>query len=87
MLEQNKEAQKKIDQLEGAQRGEAAGDLLADARDVNGAKVIGARVDGLDAKALSEMIDDLRNRIGSGVVCVASESGGKALVAVGVTKT
>ncbi|MEE3329883.1 MAG: alanine--tRNA ligase, partial [Myxococcota bacterium] len=86
LLEERKDAQRKIDQLEGAQRGEAAGDLLSEARDVNGAKVIGARVDGLEAKALSEMIDDLRNRIGSGVVCIASERGGKALVAVGVTK-
>ena len=48
--------------------------------------MIGARVDGLDAKALRELIDDLRNRLGTGVVCVASETGGKALVAVGVTE-
>ena len=86
LLEERKDAQRKIDQLEGAQRGEAAGDLLSEARDVSGAKVIGARVDGLEAKALSEMIDDLRNRMGSGVVCIASERDGKALVAVGVTK-
>ena len=43
-------------------------------------------MDGLDAKALRELIDDLRNRLGTGVVCVASETEGKALVAVGVTQ-
>ena len=86
LLDDRKEAQRKIDQLEGAQRGEAAGDLLSEATEVNGAKIIAARVDGLEAKAISEMIDDLRNRIGSGVVCITSERDGKALVAVGVTK-
>jgi alanyl-tRNA synthetase len=86
LLEERKRAQRKIDSLEGAQRGEAVGDLVAEARDVGGTRVIGARVDGLDAKALRELIDDLRNRLGTGVVCVASETGGKALVAVGVTQ-
>ena len=86
LLEERKEAQRRIEKLEGAQRGEAAGDLIDSAREVGGARVIGARVDGLDAKALRELIDDLRNRIESGVVCIAAESGGKALVAVGVTE-
>ncbi|MEE2663096.1 MAG: alanine--tRNA ligase [Myxococcota bacterium] len=86
LLDERKRAQRKIESLEGAQRGEAAGDLVSGARDVGGAKVIGARVDGLDARALRELIDDLRNRLGTGVVCVASETEGKALVAVGVTQ-
>jgi alanyl-tRNA synthetase len=86
LLDERKLAQRKIDSLEGAQRGEAAGDLVDAAREVGGAKVIGARVDGLDAKALRELIDDLRNRLGTGVVCIASETDGKALVAVGVSK-
>ena len=76
----------KITGVGGAQRGEAAGDLLSDATLVNGAKIIAARVDGLEAKAISEMIDDLRNRLGSGVVLVISEAGGKVLLAAGVTK-
>jgi len=86
LLDDRKDALRRVEKLEGAQRGEAAGDLLSGAREVGGARVIGARVDGLDAKALRELIDDLRNRLGSGVVCIAAESGGKALVAVGVTE-
>ena len=86
MLDDRKEAQRKLDQLAGAQRGEAAVELLAGAVELDGGRLVAARVDGLEGKALSEMIDDLRARIGSGVVCIASESGGKALVAVGVTK-
>jgi len=32
------------------------------------------------------MVDDFRNRLGTGVVCLAAESDGKALLAIGVTK-
>jgi alanyl-tRNA synthetase len=32
------------------------------------------------------MVDDFRNRLGTGVVCLAAENEGKALLAIGVTK-
>jgi alanyl-tRNA synthetase len=48
--------------------------------------VLGVRVDDLDAKSMRDMVDDLRNRLGSGVVLLVSESGGKVLLAAGVTK-
>ena len=45
-----------------------------------------ARVEGVGAKLMRSMIDDLRNKLGSGVVCLISENDGKVLVAIGVTK-
>ncbi len=90
LLEERRVLQRELDQLKRAQAGEAAGDLMQQVREIGGTKVLGVRVDGIDAEAMRTMIDDFRNRLGSGVVLVASslgeESGGKVLLAAGVTK-
>ncbi len=62
-----------------------SGDLAAQARDVNGVKVLAARVEG-DGKALRELADQLRGRLGQGVVALGSEQDGKAILLVAVTK-
>ena len=74
--------------LEEAQSRIAAaqsGDLAAKAVVVNGAKILAAKVDG-DAKALRELADKLRDKLGRGVVALASEQDGKAVLLVAVTK-
>jgi len=86
LLEDRKAAGREIDQLKQAQRGEAAGDLLSRVREIDGKKVLGVRTDGADAAGMRAMVDDLRGRLGSGLVLVIAESGGKVLLAVGVTK-
>ncbi len=62
-----------------------SGDLAAKAVEVKGAKILAVKVDG-DAKALRELADKLRDRIGRGVVALASEQDGKAVLLVAVTK-
>jgi len=86
LLEERKAARREIDELKAAQRGGSGEDLLADAREIAGGKALAARVDGTEAKELRNMIDDLRNRLGSGVVFLVAETKGKVLLAVGVTK-
>ena len=86
LLEDRRTSQREMEELRTAQRSEAAGDSLSEARDISGGKALATRVDGLDAKAMRSMVDDLRNRLGAGVVMLVSETGGKVLVAIGVTK-
>jgi alanyl-tRNA synthetase len=86
LLEERKAGVREIERLKQTQRGEAAGDLLSEAREVDGKKMLGVRVDGLDAAGMRSLVDDLRGRLVSGVVLVAAESGGKVLLAIGVTK-
>ena len=89
LLEERKQAQKQIDDLRARKQGSGAGDLFGSARAIAaipGAKAIAGRVEDVDAKAMRSMVDDFRNRLGTGVVCLAAESGGKALLAIGVTK-
>jgi alanyl-tRNA synthetase len=86
LLEDRKAAQKEIDDLRAGKRGASASDLAGQAREIGGVKAVAGRVDGSDAKAMRTMVDELRQRLGSGVVLLASETEGKVLVAVGVTK-
>jgi alanyl-tRNA synthetase len=89
LLDERREAQKQIDDLRARKQGSGAGDLFETARElvgIAGAKAIAGRVEDVDAKAMRTMVDDLRNRLGSGVVFLAAASGEKALLAIGVTK-
>ncbi len=62
-----------------------SGDLAAQAKVVNGARILATRVQG-DGKALRELADKLRDRLSTGVVALGSEHGGKAVLLVAVTK-
>jgi alanyl-tRNA synthetase len=54
----------------------ATADLAGNARDVGGIKVVAARVEGLDAKALRDSVDQLKSRLGDAVILLASASAG-----------
>ena len=57
-----------------------------DARDVAGVKLVTRRVEGLEKGALRGLSDSLRDRLGSGVVVLASEVDGKVALVVSVSK-
>jgi alanyl-tRNA synthetase len=57
-----------------------------DTREVKGVKLIARRVSGLEKSALRGLSDSLRDRLGSGVVIIASENDGKVSLVVSVTK-
>ncbi|HLK91474.1 MAG TPA: alanine--tRNA ligase [Polyangia bacterium] len=73
-------------ELEKLRRKLASGggrDLLSEARDVAGVRVLAARADVADPKALREVADQLRDKLGSGVIVLAGVEGDKiALVAM-----
>ena len=55
-------------------------------REVKGVKVLATRADNLDRDQLRTLVDNLRNKLGSGVVIMGSVSEGKVALIVGVTK-
>jgi len=61
-----------------------SGDLLSQAREVRGVKVLATRAEG-DAQALRELADKLRDKIGSGVIALGGASDGKAVLLVAAT--
>ena len=53
---------------------------------VLGVRVVAARVDGLDAKALRTAVDQLKDKLGSGVIVLGSaDADGKVTLVAGVT--
>jgi len=85
LLEQQKELEKQLATLQARLNSERSGELLDQAKDINGVKVLAARVDGLDGKKLREMSDQLRDKLQSGVIILGGESDGKAALLVAVT--
>jgi alanyl-tRNA synthetase len=63
----------------------ATADLSASARDVAGIKVVSARLEGLDARALREAVDRLKQQLGDAVVMLAGTQDGKAALVAGVS--
>lgn len=62
-------------------------DLLSQTRDINGTKVLVAKLDGVEPKALRGMMDDIKNRIGEGIVVLGIASADKVNLIAGVTKS
>jgi alanyl-tRNA synthetase len=86
LLDEQRQLEKQLGELEARLARSRAEDLVASARQVNGVAVIAARVDGLDPDGLRSVADTLRDRLGSGVVCVGSAVDGKVNLVAAVTK-
>jgi alanyl-tRNA synthetase len=86
LLDEQRQLEKQLQELEARLARSRAEELVASARQVNGVAVLAARVDGLDAEGLRAVADTLRDRLGSGVVCVGSVVDGKVNLVTAVTK-
>ena len=89
-LERREEELKKLrKELEQARMKSAASSVSSateNVREVKGVKVLATRADNLERSQLRTLIDNLRNKLGSGVVVLGSVSDGKVALIVGVTK-
>jgi alanyl-tRNA synthetase len=75
-------------ELEALRRKLASGggrDLLQEAQVINGIKVLAARLDGADAKVLRDTADQLKSKLGSGVVVLGAVAGDKVFLVASVT--
>ena len=86
LLDEQKALERQLAEMETKLARGKADDLAASARQVNGVAVVAGRIDGLDADGLRAVADTLRDRLGSGVVCVGSVLDGKVNLVAAVTK-
>jgi len=88
LVEQQKESHREIERLKRSLMSGDSADLSADAREVDGARVLGATVELGDAGALREMADQLRDKLEPAVILLGSVSkdGKKALLVCSVSK-
>jgi alanyl-tRNA synthetase len=84
-LARQKELQREIDTLQGRLNASKSADLLAGVKEVAGVRVLAVKVETVDPKGLRELSDTLKDRIGSGIIALGSETGGKAALLVAVT--
>jgi alanyl-tRNA synthetase len=63
-----------------------AGDLLEQAKEVKGIRVVSSRVAVTDRTAMRQMVDSLRSRLDSGVIVLASVSDGRVTLVAAVSK-
>jgi alanyl-tRNA synthetase len=80
-----KELERALEEAQSQVATARSGDLVSQAREVNGVKVLATRVQG-DGKSLRELADKLRDKLGRGVVALGAEQDGKAILLVAVTK-
>jgi len=85
LLERLKQGEKEIDTLRSRLAGSVGGDLAAHAEEVAGTKVLAHRLDGADAKTLRRTVDQLKQRLGSAALVLASVADGKVRLVAGVT--
>ncbi|WP_022950891.1 alanine--tRNA ligase [Leucothrix mucor] len=86
LVDKSKQLEKELDQLKLRLASQAGNDLVSQAVDVNGIKVLAAHLEGADPKSLRDTVDQLKNKLGRAAVIVATVQGGKVSLVAGVTK-
>jgi len=85
VLDQVRTLEKEVAQLKGKLASSQGDDLVAQAVDVKGIKVLAARLEGADAKALRDTMDKLKDKLKSAAIVLATVDGAKVQLAAGVT--
>jgi alanyl-tRNA synthetase len=89
-IERTEQTQRQLEkQLETMKRKGALSkldDLAAQARTIKGVKVISAELEGVDREAMRQLVDSLRQKLGSGVVVLGTVEDGKVALLAGITK-
>ncbi len=86
LIERSRRLEKEVQQLKGKLASGQGGDLSAQARSVDGVKVLAAQIDGADARSLRDAMDQLKSKLGSSVIVLASVDAGKVLLVAGVSQ-
>jgi alanyl-tRNA synthetase len=83
---QTRTLEKQLEQMKAKMASSAGTDLASQAEDMNGIKFLAAVIEGFNSKALRDTVDQLKNKLGSSVVVLASSSDGKVSLVAGVSK-
>ncbi|KLV06758.1 alanyl-tRNA synthetase [Photobacterium aquae] len=86
LVAHSKQLEKEIQQLKDKLAAQESAGLINQAKEINGVKVLIAKLDGADNKALRGMVDELKNQLGSGIVVLGNASDDKVGLIAGVTK-
>jgi alanyl-tRNA synthetase len=86
LVDHNRRLEKELERLKGQLAKRAGTDLASQAVDVDGIKVLAAMLHGVDPKSLRETLDQLKNKLGSAAIVLATVKGRKVNLVAGITK-
>jgi alanyl-tRNA synthetase len=85
LVDRSRRLEKEVQQLKSKLASGQGGDLTSQAKDVDGIKVLAARIDDADAKSLRDAVDQLKSKLGSSVIVLATVQEGKVVLVAGVS--
>ena len=85
VLDQVKLLEKEVTALKGKLASSQGDELMLQAVDVKGLRVLAARLEGADAKTLRDTMDKLKDKLKTAVIVLAAVDGNKVQIAAGVT--
>ncbi len=85
LLAHQKDVLRELESLKASLASRQSADLLEQAREVDGTKILVSRVDAEDPKAMREMYDRFKERMTNGVMVLGASREGKVFILVGVT--
>jgi alanyl-tRNA synthetase len=86
LLEQQKEMERELEQLQAKANADRSGELIDKVQLVENIKLLAVKIPGTDGKGLREFSDQLRDKLVSGVLVLVADAGGKVSLLVAVTK-
>jgi alanyl-tRNA synthetase len=86
LVERARGLEKQLERLNSKLASTTGDELMAQATDINGVKVLATTVENVDAKILREIVEQLKNKLHNAVVVLASVEGEKVSVVAGVSK-
>ena len=86
LLQKLKEQDKQLTQLKGKMASQAGSDLSSQAEEIGGVKILTAHLESADSDTLRDTLDQLKNKLGTAAIVLASEEAGKVKLIAGVTK-
>jgi len=84
LFDRQKKLERELDSLRSKAAGSATADLASSAHEVDGIKVVAARLEGLDAKSLRDSVDQLKQQLGDCVILLAGAADGRVALIAGV---
>ncbi|MDQ2702139.1 MAG: alanine--tRNA ligase [Pseudomonadota bacterium] len=85
LLDKARKLERELESIKAKAASGATADLASQAQDVAGVRVLAARLEGFDSKALRDAVDRLKQQLGDAVVILAGASDGKAALVAGVS--
>ena len=85
LMAENKALHGEVESLKSKMAQEAAGDVMDQVTEIKGVKLLAAQLDGIDMNGLRDLGDQLKAKLGEGVVVLASANDGKVSLMVTAT--